>query len=62
MYNLLLYSKSEVVYLERINEVEIIKAIKLFASRNSDYKAVLYEYSHFADDEDKYYEILRFWY
>ena len=62
MFNLLLFSKNEVAYLEHINEVEIIKAIKLFASHNDSWKCVIYEYSKFADEDDKYFEVLHFWY
>lgn len=62
MYNLLIYSKNEVVFLEHIKEIEVLKALKLFAARNDSWRCVLYEYSHLADDEDKYFEVLRFWY
>lgn len=61
MYNLLLYSRDDVAYLQHINEVEILKAIKLFAAHNEYWRCLIYEYSSNADDDDRFYKILEFW-
>lgn len=58
MYNLLMFSKTEVKYLEKISAKDVIKAIKLFCERNRDADVHLYEYSCFADNEDDYYRVL----